>query len=70
MKLCIRQRVFSWGDSYDVFDEYGNVRYVVKPQWFSLGHQLHVYEKVSGREVGSSHQHFFAVPPARCQSRG
>ena len=63
MKLCIRQRVFSWGDSYDVFDEYGNVRYEVKPQWFSLVNQLHVYEKVSGREVGSIHQHFFAFTP-------
>lgn len=63
MKLCIKQRVFSWGDTYDVYDEMGNVRYEVKPQWFSIGHQLHVFEKKTGREVGSIHQHFFAFTP-------
>ena len=25
MKLLIKQRVFSWTDTYDVYDEYGNV---------------------------------------------
>ena len=63
MKLCIRQRLFSWGDTYDVYDEEGNSRYVVKPQWFSFGHQLHVYEKISGREVGSIHQQLFTFTP-------
>ena len=63
MKLCIRQRVFSWGDTYDVYDENGNARYVVESQLFSIGHQLHVREKKSGREVGSIHQHFFAFTP-------
>lgn len=24
MKLLIKQRVFAWSDSYDVYDEYGN----------------------------------------------
>lgn len=64
MKLCIRQRVFSWTDSYDVYDEYGNARYFVKAEFFSLGHQIHVYEKNSGREVGSIHQRLLTLLPA------
>ena len=56
MKLCIKQRVFSWGDTYDVYDEWGNARYYVKAEIFAIGHQIHVYEKQSGREVGSIHQ--------------
>ena len=28
MKLLFRQRVFSWLDSYDVYDENGNVKKV------------------------------------------
>ena len=51
MKLLIKQRVFSWGDTYDVYDEAGNVKYVVKAEVFSFGHQLHVLD-VSGNEVG------------------
>ena len=52
MKLYIKQRVFAWGDKYDVFDESGKARYYVESELFSLGHQIHVYDKRSGREVG------------------
>ena len=48
MKLLIRQRVFSWTDSYDVYDETGKPKYFVKAEWFTLGHQIHVYEKRHG----------------------
>ncbi|MCI8453696.1 MAG: hypothetical protein HFE84_03660 [Lachnospiraceae bacterium] len=51
MKLLIKQRVFSWTDTYDVYDENGNVKYFVKAEFLSLGHRLHVYD-ASGREVG------------------
>ncbi len=63
MQLCIKQRVFSWGDTYDVYDENGQVRYFVKAEIFTLGHQIHVYEKSTGREVGSIHQHLLAFTP-------
>ena len=43
MRLLIKQRVFSWSDTYDVYDEFENVRYFVKGEVFSLGHCLHVY---------------------------
>ena len=63
MELYIKQRVFSWGDAYDVFDEWGNARYYVKADIFSIGHQIRVFEKNTDREVGSIHQHFFAFTP-------
>lgn len=63
MELRIKQRVFSWTDSYDVFDETGIPRYYVKAEFLSLGHQIHVYEKSSGREVGSIHQRLFCWMP-------
>ena len=32
MKLLFKQRLFSWFDSYDIYDEAGNTVYVVKGQ--------------------------------------
>ena len=49
MQLYIRQRIFSWTDSYDVYDETGEARYEVRAELFSFGHQIHVYDKRSGR---------------------
>ncbi len=63
MELRIRQRVFSWTDSYDVFDERGEARYEVRAEFLALGHQIHVYEKGTGREVGSIHQKLFTFLP-------
>ena len=45
MRLLIKQRVFSWTDSYDVYDENENAKYFVKAEFFSLGHQLHIYDR-------------------------
>lgn len=63
MKLCIKQRVFSWTDTYDVYDSYGEAKYYVRAKFFSLGHQITVYEKDTGREVGSVHQRLFTLLP-------
>ncbi len=63
MQLYIQQRVFSWTDSYDVYDETGEPRYEVKAELFSFGHQIHVYDKRTGREVGSIHQKLFTFLP-------
>ena len=51
MRLIIKQRVFSWSDTYDVYDEDGNAKYFVKAEFLSLGHRLHVYDQMD-REVG------------------
>ena len=45
MQLLIKQRVFSWTDTYDVYDEHENPKYFVKAEFFALGHQIHVYDK-------------------------
>ena len=62
MNLLIKQRVFSWTDTYDVYDEQGNPRYFVKAEFFTLGHQIHVYD-VNNREVGVIHQRILTILP-------
>ena len=51
MKLLVKQRAFSWTDSYDVYDENENAKYFVKAEFLSLGHRLHVYD-MAGNELG------------------
>lgn len=63
MELLIRQRVFSWTDSYDVYDEDGRPRYEIRAEFFTLGHQIHVWDKASGMEVGSIHQRLLTLLP-------
>ena len=63
MKLLIKQRVFSWTDSYDVYDENGNVKYFVKAEFLSLGPQLHVYDR-NRNEIGVIHQKILTLLPA------
>lgn len=63
MRLLIKQRVFSWTDSYDIYDENGDVKYFVKAEFFSLGHQLHVYDR-NKNEIGVIKERLFAFLPA------
>jgi len=50
MKLLFKQRLFSWFDSYDIYDENGNTMFVVKGQ-FSIGHLLKIFD-ANGNEIG------------------
>lgn len=50
MKLLLKQRCFSWFDSYDIYDEAGNVLFIVKGE-LSWGHLLRIYD-ADGNEVG------------------
>lgn len=63
MKLLIKQRVFSWSDSYDIYDENGNKRYFVRAEIFALGHQLHVYDN-NNNEIGMIKQKLLTFLPA------
>ena len=63
MQLMIKQRAFTLTDNYYVYDETGEVRYEVEDEFLRLGHQIHVYDKRSGREVGSIHQQLFTFTP-------
>lgn len=51
MRMYFKQRLFSWFDSYDIYDEWGNVLYVVKGQ-LSWGHCLKIFDTY-GNEVGT-----------------
>ncbi len=61
MKLLFKQRLFSWFDSYDIYDEAGNTLYLVKGQ-LSWGHLLKIFDK-DGREVGTVKQRIFSFLP-------
>lgn len=51
MKLLFKQRFFSWFDSYDIYDQWGEVLYVVKGQ-LAWGHCLQIYDP-KGNNVGT-----------------
>ena len=63
MKLLIRQRVFSWSDTYDVYDETGSPKYYVKAEVWTLGHRIHVYEHGTGEEVGLIQERLLTMMP-------
>ncbi|MBR4080971.1 MAG: LURP-one-related family protein [Clostridia bacterium] len=51
MKLRFKQRLFSWLDSYDVFDERGEVAYTVKGR-LALGHKLEI-QNAEGEHIAT-----------------
>lgn len=61
MKLLFKQRLFSWLDSYDIFDETGTRIYQVKgrPSW---GHCLKILDTY-GQEVGTVRERVLALRP-------
>lgn len=61
MKLLFKERMFSWLDSYDIFDEAGNTVFVVKGQ-LSWGHLLRIYD-ANGNELGYIKEKVFTWQP-------
>lgn len=51
MKLLFKERLFSWLDSYDVYDENGEAVFFVKGK-LSWGHLLEIFDR-SGAHVGT-----------------
>lgn len=64
MELRIRQRLFAWTDSYDVFTADGAAKYEVRADFFAISHRIRVYEKATGREIGHIQQRFFSLLPS------
>ena len=62
MQLLIRQRVFSWSDTYDVYDAYEEPKYFVKAEFFRIGHVIHVYDR-QNREVGCIRERILTFLP-------
>jgi uncharacterized protein YxjI len=50
MKLYIKQRIFSFGDKYDVLDADENVVFDVESELFTFGSKLHLYN-TQGQEL-------------------
>lgn len=61
MKLLFKQRIFSWFDSYDIYDEHKNILYTVQGK-LALGHRLEI-EDHTGRHVGTLQQRVLTVLP-------
>lgn len=51
MRLLFKQRLFSWFDSYDIYNEAGETVYIVKGQ-LSWGHCLKIFDAF-GNEIGT-----------------
>lgn len=62
MNLFIKQRVFSWGDKFTIYDENGNDLYHVQGEVFSFGKKLHVYN-LSGEEAAYIERKPFSFLP-------
>ncbi len=59
-RLLVKQRVFSWTDTYDIYDRNGEPKYYVKAEAFTIGHRIHVYFHNTDREVGMIKERVFA----------
>lgn len=61
MKLILKQKLMALLDSYDIYDEFGNVVFKVKSKP-ALGHEMHVFDAY-GNEVGMIKQRLLYLFP-------
>ena len=61
MKLLFKQRLFSWFDSYDIYDEQENTVYTVEGQ-LSWGHCLKIFDTY-GNEIGTVKERILTLMP-------
>ena len=61
MRLLFKQRLFSWFDSYDIYDEDGNTVYTVKGQ-LSWGHCMKIFD-AHGNEIGMIQERILTLLP-------
>ena len=61
MKLLFKQRLFSWFDSYDIYNEAGQTVYTVKGQ-LAWGHCLKIYD-AQGVEIGTVKERILTFLP-------
>lgn len=61
MKLLFKQRIFSWFDSYDIYDETGAVAYTVQGK-LSWGHCLHIHD-AEGYHIATLQERVFTLLP-------
>ena len=61
MKLLFKQRMFSWFDSYDIYDEAGNTVFTVEGK-LSWGHCLHILD-AAGNHIGTVQEKVLSFLP-------
>lgn len=61
MKLLFKQRLFSWFDSYDIYDEAGNTVFTVQGK-LSWGHRLEVSD-ATGRHIATLQERVLTFLP-------
>ena len=61
MYLYIKQRVFSFGDKFHVYDESGAEKYYVEGEVFSFGKKLHLFDATEKR-LADINQKVFSFP--------
>ncbi len=69
MKLYIKQRIFSWGDKFSVYDEAGNEKYYVEGEILTFGKKLHLYD-LQGNELAYIEQKLLTFLPKYLIYRG
>lgn len=62
MKLYIKQRLFSWGKKFDVYDQNGNIVYHCAGEVFTIGNKLKIYD-IHNNEVAYIEQEVFRFLP-------
>lgn len=62
MKLYIQQKVFSFKDKFNVWDEAGNPKYYAEGEIFTLGKKLHVYDAAGNEAIFISQRLFRFLP--------
>ena len=62
MKLYLKQKVFSIGGRFDIYDENGETKYYAEGEVFSIGRKLHIYN-LDGKEVAFIHQKVMSFLP-------
>ena len=61
MKMLFKQRLFSWFDSYDIFDESGRTLFSVEGR-LSWGHCLHILN-AAGEHIGTVQERVLTFLP-------
>lgn len=61
MKLLFKQRVFSWFDSYDIYDEQNHTIFTVEGK-LSWGHRLEIYDRC-GLKIGEVKEEILTFLP-------
>jgi uncharacterized protein YxjI len=62
MKLYIKQKIFTFGDKFSIYDENGDERYYVQGEVFTFGKKLHLYS-LDGKELAYIEQRLFTFLP-------